>query len=203
MNETIILCLSMLLLTSFVRVFTSLSILRVGLGLYSSSFGIIVFALSIAICFYVSSPYIEKVGGISNISNYEAMQEEFKPFMEQKVDRGLYENFRDKFKPKNLAESIAENQDEIQNANLKISQKKELDLLTFSFVVSELKDALKYGLVILIPFLIIDLIIMNIFMVLGVKDFSYQIASLPIKLGIFVSCDGLRIVSEKLINYYL
>ena len=40
-------------------------------------------------------------------------------------------------------------------------------------------------------------------MVLGVKDFSYQIASLPIKLGIFVSCDGLRIVSEKLINYYL
>ena len=203
MNETIILCLSMLLLTSFVRVFTSLSILRVGLGLYSSSFGIIVFALSIAICFYFSSPYIEKVGGISNISNYEAMQEEFKPFMEQKVDRGLYENFRDKFKPKNLAESIAENQDEIQDANLKISQKRELDLLTFSFVVSELKDALKYGLVILIPFLIIDLIIMNIFMVLGVKDFSYQIASLPIKLGIFVSCDGLRIVSEKLINYYL
>ena len=199
MNETIILCLSMLLLTSFVRVFTSLSILRVGLGLYSSSFGIIVFALSIAICFYVSSPYIEKVGGISNISNYEAMQEEFKPFMEQKVDRVLYENFRDKFKPKNLAESISENQD----ANLKISQKRELDLLTFSFVVSELKDALKYGLVILIPFLIIDLIIMNIFMVLGVKDFSYQIASLPIKLGIFVSCDGLRIVSEKLINYYL
>ena len=123
--------------------------------------------------------------------------------MEQKVDRGLYENFRDKFKPKNLAESIAENQDEIQDANLKISQKRELDLLTFSFVVSELKDALKYGLVILIPFLIIDLIIMNIFMVLGVKDFSYQIASLPIKLGIFVSCDGLRIVSEKLINYYL
>ena len=199
MNETIILCLSMLLLTSFVRVFTSLSILRVGLGLYSSSFGIIVFALSIAICFYVSSPYIEKVGGISNISKYEAMQEEFKPFMEQKVDRVLYENFRDKFKPKNLAESISENQD----ANLKISQKRELDLLTFSFVVSELKDALKYGLVILIPFLIIDLIIMNIFMVLGVKDFSYQIASLPIKLGIFVSCDGLRIVSEKLINYYL
>lgn len=186
MNETIIFCIQVLLLTSFVRVFTTLSILRYGLGLYASSFSVVVLSLSLAICFYVSSPYIEQVGGISNNKSYEEVQEEFRPFMEKKVDKVLLNDFKKKF----TKDSI-------------VTKKQELDLLTFSFVVSELRDALKYSVIILIPFLIIDLIVMNIFMALGVKDFSYLIVTLPIKLGVFVSCDGLKIITDKLINYYI
>ena len=201
MNETIVLCLSILLLTSFVRVFTSLTILRYALGLYFSSFGIIFFSLSLAISLYVSSENIEKIGGISNISSYEMMQEKFKPFMEARVDKSLYESFKNnaiKFQNENIVNDNEVLADETTNH----TNKKELDLLTFSFVVSELRDALKYGVMIIIPFLIIDLIVMNIFMVLGVKSFPYQVASMPIKLGIFVACDGLKIVTEKLVNYY-
>lgn len=186
MNDTLIFCLQVLLLTSFVRVFTTLSILRYGLGLYASSFGVIVLSLSLAICFYVSSPYIENVGGLNSTKTYEEMQEEFKPFLEKKVDKTLLSDFQKKF---------------VKNDT--ITKKQELDLLTFSFVVSELRDALRYSVIILIPFLIIDLIVMNIFMALGVKDFPYLVATLPIKLGVFVACDGLKIITDKLINYYV
>ena len=215
MNETIVLCLSILLLTSFVRVFTSLTILRYALGLYFSSFGIIFFALSLSLSLYVASENIEKIGGISNISNYEVMQEKFKPFLEKKVDKSLYERFKNDalmhegnkaVNNDTILKGETDNNeaiDTVKEVQVNLSNKKELDLLTFTFVLSELRDALKYGIMIIIPFLIIDLIVMNIFMVLGVKSFPYQVASLPIKLGVFVACDGLKIVTEKLINYYM
>ncbi len=205
MDNIIWICLSVLLLTSFVRVITCISILRYGLGLYGSGFGVVVFAISVALSFYVASPYIEKIGGISNITNYQIMQENFKPFLEKNIDKGLYKKFSKKAvqeKKDDNIESKLQN-DNKQNIGIEIKEEKNLNFLTFLFVISELRDAFKYGIMILIPFLIIDLLVMNIFMSLGVKDFSYQIASLPIKLGVFVAVDGWVIISEKLINYYM
>ncbi len=205
MDNAIWLLLSVLLLTSFVRIVTCISILRYGLGLYGAGFGIVVICVSLALSFYVASPYIEKIGGLNNINNYQVMQKNFKPFMEKNIDKGLYKKFSKNFIKENKNQESNEAIKNLSNDDMEneIKNEKNLNFLTFLFVISELRDAFKYGVLILLPFLIIDLLVMNIFMALGVEGFSYQVASLPIKLGVFVAVDGWVIISEKLINYYM
>lgn len=63
-----------------------------------------------------------------------------------------------------------------------------------AFVSSELKTALEIGLVIYLPFLIIDLIIASILMAMGMMMVSPATVSLPLKIALFVIVDGWSLV---------
>jgi flagellar biosynthetic protein FliP len=67
-----------------------------------------------------------------------------------------------------------------------------------AFVASELKTALEIGLVIYLPFLIIDLIIASILMAMGMMMVSPATVSLPIKMALFVMVDGWTLVMGAL-----
>jgi len=68
-----------------------------------------------------------------------------------------------------------------------------------AFVLSELQTAFKMGLVILLPFLVIDLIVASILSALGMVMLPPPIVSLPIKLLVFVSVDGWHLVVKSLL----
>jgi flagellar biosynthetic protein FliP len=63
-----------------------------------------------------------------------------------------------------------------------------------AFVASELKTALEIGIVIYLPFLVIDLIVASILMALGMMMVSPATVSLPVKIALFVAVDGWSLV---------
>ena len=71
-----------------------------------------------------------------------------------------------------------------------------------SFVVHEISQAFKIGFALYLPSLIIDIIISNILMALGMMMMSPVTISLPIKLLLFISIDGWNRIIHLLFNTY-
>ena len=71
-----------------------------------------------------------------------------------------------------------------------------------AFVVSELAVAFQIGFLIFLPFLVIDLVISNILMALGMMMLSPTTVSLPFKLLLFVLVDGWVKLSHGLVLSY-
>jgi flagellar biosynthetic protein FliP len=69
-----------------------------------------------------------------------------------------------------------------------------------AFVVSELHTAFKMGLIILLPFLIIDLVVASVLSALGMVMLPPTIVALPIKLLVFVAIDGWQLVVASLLR---
>jgi flagellar biosynthetic protein FliP len=68
-----------------------------------------------------------------------------------------------------------------------------------AFVVSELTIAFKIGLIILLPFLIIDLVVAAVLSSLGMIMLPPPIVALPIKLLVFVAVDGWHLLVSSLL----
>ncbi|HWM88599.1 MAG TPA: flagellar type III secretion system pore protein FliP [Kofleriaceae bacterium] len=69
-----------------------------------------------------------------------------------------------------------------------------------AFVVSELHTAFKMGLIILLPFLVIDLVVASVLSALGMVMLPPPIVALPIKLLVFVAIDGWHMVVASLMR---
>lgn len=72
-----------------------------------------------------------------------------------------------------------------------------------AFVISELKEAFQIGFIIFVPFLVIDMVVANILMALGMQMLSPTTISLPFKLLLFVVIDGWYLISKGLITGYV
>jgi type III secretion protein R len=81
----------------------------------------------------------------------------------------------------------------------------ERDLLVVlpAFLITELKEALQIGLLLLLPFLIVDLVITSVLASLGMNGLSPAAVALPLKLLLFLSVDGFAALSRALITGYL
>lgn len=79
----------------------------------------------------------------------------------------------------------------------------DLIVLVPAFVISELKEAFQIGFIIFVPFLIIDMVVANILMALGMAMLSPTTISLPFKLLLFVLVDGWYLITRGLVLGYL
>ena len=71
-----------------------------------------------------------------------------------------------------------------------------------SFLVSELTAAFQIGFLIYLPFLVIDLIVSNILLALGMMMVSPVTITLPLKLFLFVAVDGwTRLIHGLVLTY--
>ncbi len=80
--------------------------------------------------------------------------------------------------------------------------KDDLIILIPAFVISELTSAFKIGFLISIPFIIIDMIIANILLSLGMMMMSPITVSIPFKLLLFVLVEGWQGLLQGLILSY-
>jgi type III secretion protein R len=72
-----------------------------------------------------------------------------------------------------------------------------------SFVISELKEAFQIGFLIFLPFIIVDMVVANILLALGMHMLSPTTISLPFKLLLFVLVDGWYLITKGLILGYI
>ncbi len=78
----------------------------------------------------------------------------------------------------------------------------DLIILTPAFVISELTKAFQIGFIIFIPFLVIDMVVSNILMALGMQMLSPTTISLPFKILLFVLVDGWYLITRGLVLGY-
>ena len=75
-------------------------------------------------------------------------------------------------------------------------------VLAPAFVLSELTEAFLIGFLLFVPFLVIDMLVANLLMALGMQMLSPNTVSLPFKLLLFVLVDGWRLLARGLIGGY-
>lgn len=84
-------------------------------------------------------------------------------------------------------------------------EQEEESLLTLipAFVISEVHQAFAIGFIIFLPFLVVDLVVANVLIGLGMMMVSPVSISLPFKLVLFVLCDGWFLLTQSLIRSYV
>jgi type III secretion protein R len=79
----------------------------------------------------------------------------------------------------------------------------DLAVVVPAFVTSELRRAFEIGFLLFIPFLVIDMVVANLLLALGMHMLSPTTVSLPFKLLLFVVADGWTLVVRGLMESYL
>ena len=78
------------------------------------------------------------------------------------------------------------------------------DLLVLlpSFLITELAEAFQIGFLVFIPFLIVDMVVANVLLALGMHMLSPTTVSLPFKLLLFVLVEGWYLLARALVLGY-
>jgi type III secretion protein R len=80
---------------------------------------------------------------------------------------------------------------------------RDLAVVVPAFVTSELRRGFEIGFLLFVPFLVLDLVIANLLLALGMHMLSPTTVSLPFKLLLFVLADGWNLVVRGLMESYL
>lgn len=75
-------------------------------------------------------------------------------------------------------------------------------ILVPSFITTQLKDAFEIGVLIYIPFFVIDLVVSNVLLAMGMMMLSPVTISMPLKLFLLVMLDGWTLLIEGLVNTF-
>lgn len=186
---------AVLLFTAFTKILTTLNILRLAAGLKGGVFGVMITTLALALSLLVMSPQIGAAGGLDaflTASDSTSVEKRFGPFMEKHTQPDI----RDRFSK--AAEKLA-----APSAPEHAAKSSSFAVLAAAFIVSQLKEAFQLGLALLLPFLVIDLLVVNVLMTLGITQMPAAVVAFPFKLLLFFAVDGWTLISEKLIQGYI
>jgi type III secretion protein R len=78
----------------------------------------------------------------------------------------------------------------------------DLAVIVPAFVITELKQAFQIGFLVFLPFLVLDMVIANVLLALGMQTLSPSQVSLPFKILLFVAVDGWGLLAQGLILGY-
>jgi len=81
--------------------------------------------------------------------------------------------------------------------------REDFQVLVPSFATSQLKEAFQIGFLVFVPFIVIDMVIANILLAMGMHMLSPVVISLPFKLLLFVLVDGWYLVVKGLVLSYV
>lgn len=182
-------------MTSFLRYMIVLSILKTALGTQQVPPAIVLVGMSLVLTMYTMSPVfgdiytrinpvMQRNGSVVQIM--AAGSEPLKNFMMRQTRQSDVAFFlqlsRDK--PPESAKDLT------------------LWEVAPAFMVSELRTAFEIGFIIFIPFIVIDLVVANILLALGMMMLSPTIISLPFKILIFVAVDGWSLIVNGLVQSF-
>lgn len=82
-------------------------------------------------------------------------------------------------------------------------EEKPLALLISAFVLTEIKEACRMAFLLLIPFMVIDMVVANVLVGLGMHMVSPTVIALPLKLLLFVGVDGWLMLTKSIVESYV
>lgn len=201
-----------MMITSFVKIAVVLALIRSALGTQQVPPNIVITGLAMILTIYIMVPVgydVYRAAGetINQGTNQPLLSQASIELLAKGVGEGkepirafllkhVHPSERSLFY--NLALKLRTNEEEREE----ITDRDFINLVP-AFVVSELSEAFQIGFIIFLPFLIIDLVIANILLSLGMFQISPITISLPFKLLLFVLVDGWHIIAKGLILGYV
>lgn len=200
----------LLMVTSFVKISVVLSIVRSALGTQQIPPTQVITGLAIILTVYIMAPVgqaMYRAADLSTVQSSEGVmssktvgqlfeaakrsKEPLRDFLLKKVtikDRALFYNLARKMRP-------PEDREELTDSDFLV--------ITPAFVVSELKEAFQIGFLLFVPFIVVDMVVANILLALGMHMLSPTTISMPFKLLLFVLVDGWYLIAKGLVVGYL
>jgi flagellar biosynthetic protein FliP len=182
--------------TSFVRTVVVLSFVRQGIGTQQSPPTQVIVGLSLFLTVFTMAPVAREMqaqaldpfmrGQISEIQAAELASVPLKTFMLRQTRQSDLAVFYQ------ATETPLPNRPEDVPIHIAIP----------AFVVSELTTAFQMGVMVLLPFLVVDIAIASLLMSMGMVFVSPTTISLPVKMLLFVLADGWSLVVESLLRSF-
>lgn len=201
----------LMMTTSFVKIAVVLSLVRSALGTQQIPPNQIVTGLALILTIYVMLPVAQKVyDASSEVIKEQTSQELFSEasvdILKKAVDKGkepvrefLLRHTHDKERKLFYEMGIKLK----VNESIGSLDSKDFIVLIPAFVISELSEAFQIGFIIFLPFLVIDMVVSNVLLSMGMFQLSPITVSLPFKLLLFVLVDGWYLITEGLVNGYI
>lgn len=196
-----------MMVTSFTKIVVVLSLLRNALGLQQVPPNAVLNGLAIILSLYLMYPVVTSIG--------TAMLEKSGTFSGKPAaaTQTLIDAVKDARDP--IAKFLMKHSTQreraffLKSASLVMPKEdavtlKETDLIVLipAFTLSELTEAFMIGFMVFLPFVVIDLIVANVLLALGMAMVSPTVISLPFKLLLFVLLDGWsRLVHALVLSY--
>lgn len=182
--------------TSFVRTVVVLSFIRQGVGAPQTPPTQVVVGLALFLTAFIMAPVLDEIqsnalspylaGAISDLEAFERATRPLKEFMlhqTRQEDLLLFYTATDTPLPE-TPEDVS------------------LRMAVPAFVISELTTAFQMGVIVLLPFLVVDLAVASLLMSMGMMMVPPTTLSLPIKLLLFVLVDGWHLVAGSVLRSY-
>lgn len=193
-------------LTAFVKISTVLQIVRGAIGAQNVPSNLIVMALAGALTLLAMAPVGSRIAARSEPLLAAGAEKETQTWV-----LGLVEAAREPvrgFLRGNASERERNRFYEVARAARPAAERKaverdDLTVLVPAFVVSELARAFALGFAIYLPFLILDLVVANVLLALGMQMLNPTQVSLPFKLLLFVAVDGWGLLAQTLVSGYV
>jgi len=186
----------LILLTSFTRIVIVLSLLRKALGTMQSPPNQIIIGLSLFLTIFIMTPVWQDV-------NQNAIQ----PFLEKKITQDQALEVASKPIRKFMIRQTREKDLALFVDIAKIKRPKNMDdvpttVLIPAFVISELKTAFQIGMLLYVPFLVIDMVVASVLLSMGMMMLPPIMVSLPFKLMLFVLADGWYLIVGSVVKSF-
>ena len=182
-------------MTCFLRFTIVFSMLKTALGTQQVPPSIVIVGLSLILTFYTMGGVFQKMydmGSVPYLKNQDMVQtlnlgskplKEFMMKQTRESDLAFFVELANKEPPKSPEEIT-------------------LWQVAPAYILSELKTAFEIGFIVFVPFIVLDLIVANILLALGMFMLSPTIISLPFKLLIFIAVDGWALIVQGLVQSY-
>ena len=185
-----------LTMTSFVRTVVVLSFVRQGVGTPHTPPTQIIVGLAMFLTMFVMAPVMDQVKEqaidpymAGQLNDMDALEKAAIPMREFMLRQTREEDLKLFYDATNTA---------LPHSASDVS----LRMAVPAFVVSELTTAFQMGVIVLLPFLVVDLAVASLLMSMGMMMVPPTTLSLPIKLLLFVLVDGWNLVCGSLLRSY-
>ncbi len=176
--------------TAFLKVSVVILILRNVLGVQQVPSNLSVYGISLVMAAFVMMPTLRQMQnewGSGDITNESVSR------LVERSGRAIepLKTFMIRFsRPDQLTSFYQSAKRASEKEDVSPPQKHDLMVVMPAFIISELTSAFEIGFVLALPFVVIDLVVSNILMALGMMMMSPATISLPLKMLLFISVDG-------------
>jgi type III secretion protein R len=194
--------LAVVTLTSFLKISVVLFLIRNALGVQQAPPNLVLYGIALILSVYVTTPLIGEIYqrfesapvDMSSLDGLKAASENVREPLKAHLLRFASERERDFFMKSTEAVWSEEARAGLKNDDLVV--------LIPAFVSSELTRAFEIGFLLYIPFLVIDLVVANVLMAMGMMMVSPTLISIPLKIFLFVAVEGWSRLMHGLILSY-
>ncbi len=186
----------LIMMTSFTRIVVVLSLVRNALGVQAIPPNQVLVGLAMFLSLFVMAPVLSQI-------NDDALQ----PYLDGEVTQSVaLERAEGPIKDFMLANTRSSDLDLMlgMHGGEQPENPEDTSLVALipAFVISELKSAFIIGIVVFIPFVVLDLVVSAVLMSLGMMMLPPVFVSLPLKLLLFVMVNGWALTVQSLVANY-